>query len=175
MSTQIRVRSASKQATSGDSARASPHTYLVVGGDAAERGLVAGNVARAAGTTYTRLDLELTDAAHPCTARAQLGLALANARLVKQVIMVDQSERLFPVNGKKGCEPCAESSVNWHDAVRSRAIPVVFGVEAPLKAEPGWRPAIAVYLAIPGRKAAKADTRLHRGHPNSAPRTIHAG
>lgn len=153
----------------------SARTYLVVGGDPEERGIVAGNVARAAGTTYTRVELERPGPAHPCEARQALAAALDAEHATRRVLMVEHADLLFVVDRDRGCDRCDDTFLRWADAVRSHPAPVVFAVEMPPAVEDGWRPDTAVYLPVVGRRAPRVTTRLHRGHPEIRPTTIHAG
>ncbi|MBM3959315.1 MAG: hypothetical protein FJ314_06035 [SAR202 cluster bacterium] len=174
MSRPIQVRAVHVRPAFPDTSRTLARTYLVVGGDPAERGLVAGNVARAAGTTFTSVDLERPSPIHPCEVRKALAAALAAEHATRRVLMVEHSDLLFSADRDRLCASCAETLLCWAEPVRSHPVPVVFAVDSPPGAESGWRPDTVVYLPVDGSRFPRITTRLHRGHPETRPTTVHA-
>jgi hypothetical protein len=142
----------------GTLASRGPHlrTYLVVGGDAHERGVVAGNVARAARTSYRTISLSAAARGHRCAASELLRQAAPVGEPGASVLLIDAADRLFQLPPEATpCDRCAD--LDYHDtldALQGAASTVLFAVDAPPghEAWSGWRPDVVVYLTLPGAR-----------------------
>ena len=130
-------------------------TYLIIGGDEHERGVVAGNVARAAGTVYRQIKLD--DAAapgHRCAALTALKQALAAPAFAHSVALVDTADVLFAGSSTgaacAGCDAIDEGAPA--EFLRKTGGTFLFAVDThpALVAWGGWRPDVVVYLARAG-------------------------
>jgi hypothetical protein len=149
-------------------------TYLIVGGDQYERGVVAGNVALAAHTAYKVLrPFGGQTGGHLCTAVDALKCVLGEEPAAEVVFLVEGADPLFDAGeGQQSCPRCAVLEPrSLHQFLRERGGTYLFAVgasPAPASSGPGsWRPDVVVYLthAEPSSlvKALAGQPRVRRG------------
>jgi hypothetical protein len=128
-----------------------PRTYLIVGGDEYERGVVAGNVALAAHTTYKVVrPFGSLAGGHLCLAVDALTRALDAEPARGAVLLVEDADPLFGAAAERAyCSRCV--SVDLHELpklMRERGGTYLFAV-GPSSVSGGptaWRPDVEVYL-----------------------------
>jgi hypothetical protein len=140
----------------------SPHrTYLIIGGDNHERGVVAGNVSRAAGTAYRQVKLDAGAAGgHRCAAIAALKQAISTDDPAHSVVLVDNADMLFQESSADPmCPRCkAIDEAEPAEIVSRTGRTFLLAVDAPPNpaARDGWRPDVVVYLSRGGPGLANA-------------------
>lgn len=146
-----------------------PHrTYLIIGGDHHERGVVAGNVARAAGTAYRQVRLDdIAAPGHRCAAIAAFRQAISAEDPARSVVLVESADNLFQdSSADPSCARCeAVDDEEPGEFLRRTGRTFLLAVDAPPNpaAWGGWRPDVVVYLAHAGAAPAAnpASGRLH--------------